>query len=763
MKRILKVILCFMLVFPIMIFTACSSSTPYIGENGNWWIGETDTNVKAEGAKGETGASGEKGEDGKTPYIGENGNWWIGETDTNVKAEGKNFYDDNEEGFDFYLLDDGTYAVGMGLSKYLSVIKVPSSYNDKEVTMIADDGWNSKYIKEIYIPNSVKYIGENAFKNCSNLQKVYIENKEVEIFNAQDGEVATILESDIKCGPYAFANGRFSTINIYNSNDGDTLVDCLSINTTNILKLEVEVSHDDNSIKYRDTLNASYGELNGNLNFGNFGLFNNVSVKVYLIDGRTFNLNLSPLSVTSDHYNIALLNGTYPVLVYSLKINDITEGGNIPTFIALERNAAYDFEELPMSVYIYPNMSYSMATSGNFHGMRKYIQQYVSELYNLNQNSKFTLYAVDNYPEFILEFLVANRIPEENWNCVLLSDGAGTAGILSETFSTDNNKEIYSQMVKDWNQLKEYVYKNGYSSSNLLQFISQRYENDSIYSILARYPYVIVKTQSNVKWWVNRLRVNENLSKINEKDAEMAQDIVSSTVSYYTNNLLKALTDEQKIEFKKLYKFNDEMFSEAEKQNKKVMVILGTSWDGEKDTFYEYIKLTMLLYGNEYLYYYKGHPGYPTSTYPKRQEFLEKLNNEGYSIYELDNAIAAEVIMFYNPSIYLSGWPSSTYDSVENQQMACTLYNVDISEKNSYTYGKKIDSYITKFVQNTTSYSNIKLISEHQYYLIQYNNENFENQIDEYKKHEIAIFDSTNNTIKYYKLSVEGIYEETNK
>ena len=59
--------------------------TPYIGENGNWWIGFTDTKVKAAGTDGKDG---EKGEDGETPYIGENGNWWIGETDTCVKAVG---------------------------------------------------------------------------------------------------------------------------------------------------------------------------------------------------------------------------------------------------------------------------------------------------------------------------------------------------------------------------------------------------------------------------------------------------------------------------------------------------------------------------------------------------------------------------------------------------------------------------------------------------------------------------------------------------
>ena len=71
--------------------------TPYIGKNGNWWIGEKDTGIQAQGpagADGEDGATGpqgpagEDGADGLTPYIGENGNWWIGEKDTGIQAQG---------------------------------------------------------------------------------------------------------------------------------------------------------------------------------------------------------------------------------------------------------------------------------------------------------------------------------------------------------------------------------------------------------------------------------------------------------------------------------------------------------------------------------------------------------------------------------------------------------------------------------------------------------------------------------------------------
>lgn len=74
--------------------------TPFIGKNGNWWIGDSDTGVKAAGTDGQTPFIGSNGNwwigDSDTgvkalaqsPYIGDNGNWWIGDKDTGVKAEG---------------------------------------------------------------------------------------------------------------------------------------------------------------------------------------------------------------------------------------------------------------------------------------------------------------------------------------------------------------------------------------------------------------------------------------------------------------------------------------------------------------------------------------------------------------------------------------------------------------------------------------------------------------------------------------------------
>lgn len=59
-----------------------------IGEDNLWHVsydnGATWVSLGVEA----TGAAGKDGEDGLTPHIGENGNWWVGDTDTGVSAKG---------------------------------------------------------------------------------------------------------------------------------------------------------------------------------------------------------------------------------------------------------------------------------------------------------------------------------------------------------------------------------------------------------------------------------------------------------------------------------------------------------------------------------------------------------------------------------------------------------------------------------------------------------------------------------------------------
>ena len=64
--------------------SGCSSNTPYIGENGNWWINSTDLGVPATGPKGDTGAKGDTGPKG------DKGDSITVVSVNKIKTEGKN-------------------------------------------------------------------------------------------------------------------------------------------------------------------------------------------------------------------------------------------------------------------------------------------------------------------------------------------------------------------------------------------------------------------------------------------------------------------------------------------------------------------------------------------------------------------------------------------------------------------------------------------------------------------------------------------------
>ena len=97
--------------------------TPYIGSNGNWWIGSTDTGIKATSSDGKDGKNGVDGQDGKDGVgianieINENGELVVTLTDGTEKNLGKVTGSDgvgitgaaiNDDGELILTLSDGT-------------------------------------------------------------------------------------------------------------------------------------------------------------------------------------------------------------------------------------------------------------------------------------------------------------------------------------------------------------------------------------------------------------------------------------------------------------------------------------------------------------------------------------------------------------------------------------------------------------------------------------------------------------------------------
>ena len=131
--------------------------TPHVGSNGNWFIGATDTGVKATGRDGRDGRDGLDGKDGLsayeqwrqlvgqgatdwpkdqtsmndfflflkgrdgangiTPHVGTNGHWFVGSTDTGVTAQGPKGDNgtngrDGKDGLSPYVGMNGNWWVG---------------------------------------------------------------------------------------------------------------------------------------------------------------------------------------------------------------------------------------------------------------------------------------------------------------------------------------------------------------------------------------------------------------------------------------------------------------------------------------------------------------------------------------------------------------------------------------------------------------------------------------------------------------------------
>lgn len=160
-------------------------NTPFIDENGNWWIGTNDTGVKAEGKdgsageKGDTGEKGEKGDKGDKGDKGQNGScagwfygtlWTKGDLYKENGAErpvGIKVYKEAESGGlvstymdEIYLKKGHTYSVTISASMELQShedrsgnysVQMTDNYDDgfcREATRIKRDGVKLPYSRD---------------------------------------------------------------------------------------------------------------------------------------------------------------------------------------------------------------------------------------------------------------------------------------------------------------------------------------------------------------------------------------------------------------------------------------------------------------------------------------------------------------------------------------------------------------------------------------------------------------------------------------
>ncbi len=451
------------------------------------------------------------------------------------------------------------------------------------------------------------------------------------------------------------------------------------------------------------------------------------------------------VALSTDEYIIAPISGSMPQLYFTLNMKEITKDYTIPSFVWLARPDSWNWDNLPENVYAMPNVNKSeVLKHNNYDKMVSYTDAYIEELYSINPNAKFYLYINDFNSYLYLKLLAGNGIPEENYYVTLLSDGGASYNEFNIAFdSEDNNFDAdakYADMATKLTTLYTEV-RNAKDYNPGGNFTVDT-------STFNQYAYVCAKEKDNVEWWI--LRPREGVLCSPDKDfitIVLTTDKVEGVIEERNfANPLKEMTDEEKSSLKSLYNFNNEIFEVADKQNKKAMMILGSWANPENEPDFEsYTRFTKLYYGDEFVYYYKGHPNTPTSNYPDKQKQLTDLD-----LIDVESSINAELILFFYPDIYMCGYNSSTFMSVEKPEMACAMFNM---KKDACTaeYKNLIGIYLSK-IDAESEYASLCTEKEHTYFLAEYND----------GSNTIGIYDDNAGTIKNYKVE-NGAFNEITK
>lgn len=506
----------------------------------------------------------------------------------------------------------------------------------------------------------------------------------------------------------------------------------------NINKVEIFAYHGQTLVENKtitDSTEIKAGTSDLDVYWGRY----NVKIKFYAASDNSMVEYSHSVDVSTDSYNIAYMYATFPVSIFTLQMMDADTtklDSTEETFVYLSRPRAYDWGKLPANMKPLPVVQ--PGTVGDVAVLLT--KTWIKELYDMNNEAHFTLYFVDIYVHLMCDYFIDNGIPTENWNAIMYSDGGATAGYINKVFgNVENPAAKYAEMATGWNQ-----YVSGEISRDELP------HKDAI--ALCHYTYVANREMSNIKWYTGRLRKGENVFI---SDATFADTVVNGSKTegreeFYLNSLLDALTAEEKAAFKALYHIDETVFSPATENGKKIMMILGTTWTNENGNLEDYMRITMEIYGDDYVYFYKGHPGFPTSSYPARQELLDRLVAEGYVLYELDNSVAAEFFLFFINDLEMIGYGSTTFQSGTDAN-AAGVYAQNLA---SGYYADFLETYISKITDNAAfnaAHNGITLSADGNYYLAEFKDEMAVTA-------DIAIYDVSTKAITYYKLNA-GTYE----
>lgn len=361
------------------------------------------------------------------------------------------------------------------------------------------------------------------------------------------------------------------------------------------------------------------------------------------------------LGVTSSHYNMAVLNGTLPILLYTA--DSFLHESNYPTFVSLtDRPATYIWDELPENTYKFPSFVFDQYGAANWRtGGMVGLSDWIKELHDTDPTSTFTLNCVDNYSGVAVYAFDRYQIPENLWNVNIWTDGSFTMGTLNG----------YTNSILNARKGAVTAYRQSVKNLNSSEILNSNKSAGDLYSFALAFVAVV----QNSNYYV------ATLSGLTVSDPNVLDVINQKVTVKAVPDLFDSLIFENKInEFEYLlgtrwgeepedgvsYYFNS--------PKGKYLLILGTSTAGENPTattkyytFDEYINIIIDNYGDEYQILYKGHPAYPSST-------ARKAMFATHNIVDLKAQIPVEVLMYIYPNVYIGGYRGTSFVSSQEGQ-----------------------------------------------------------------------------------------------
>lgn len=466
-----------------------------------------------------------------------------------------------------------------------------------------------------------------------------------------------------------------------------------------------------------------------------YGLYT-VKVKFCKSSGKTIKTKtLKKVPVVAQEYNIGDFNGTFGPLYYSLSLWDKSvvkgkAGNPIPSIIALSRDDSYNWKKLPANTFACPLVK--SPKTGNFVYKTQAMSDYVGQLKKANKNSKFHFYFADNFVQGVFDVITPNKIKRSNYDVTFITDGSGSYYWFNSVYSKANAQSVHNGMVKEWQKLLAKA-----ESGKKVKAKDLKYGIGGKQLGMSKYTYAAVCGSSNIKWWVSRTS-----GTFQSADANFLATAISKMEVKNMNDMLNTLKDTGKASaFKKLYHFSDNMFAAAKKNNKKVMILMGTRVNLEKN-FAEFAKFVKKAYGSSYEYYYKGHPATPTKLYSSKQKELKSVG-----VTDIESSIPAELILFFNPDVYVSGMSNSTLNQAYKAGHTKVYLGTRIANKDSIMSGDLFEMFFTKIDSSYEAPIKNLCPSGHTCFLVEYKGSK-----------DIGIYDAKTNTITKYAKQSNGTY-----